>query len=76
MGGTGIPDAHPGAGERGRTGTEVSVCLTAVVDSDHPDNPGGIEVEEHPPLPDAEPELADTALEPLHIAMPGRRISF
>jgi hypothetical protein len=45
--------------------------LAAVVDPGHGDDTRGVEVEEHTPLPDAKPKVANPALKPLHVPVPG-----
>ena len=52
------------------------IRLPAIVDSDYNHCSRCIEVEKHAPLPNAEPEFPFTALELLHVSMPGFGKSF
>ena len=49
----------------------LSIRLAAVVDPGYQDDPGRVKVEEHAPLPDTQPEVANPALKPLHVSLPG-----
>src|ERR1019366_8605732 len=49
----------------------ILVGLTAVIDSGHEDCARHVEVEEHTPLADAQPEVMRPALQLLHVSVPG-----